>query len=139
RRHASRDPEIRFRGWKMPCQPRVYARERAAWRKRNLAASKPQAPNPKLQDPKKHQAPNSHAAIAPSSVELEVWSFFGAWDLGLGARAERFPSPGGGWGFRRRNSARIVWPTTRGLNLPTSTAPNTGGPREGDSSPFLGF
>src|SRR5205085_7478512 len=77
----------------MPCQPRVYARERAAWRKRNLAASRPQAPNPKLQDRKKHQAPNSNAAIAPSSVDLDVWSFFGAWDLGLGACAKR-PIPG---------------------------------------------
>src|SRR5439155_21721765 len=50
-----------------------------------------QAPNPKLQAPKKHQAPSSKTdlrAVASASVFglgcIEIWNFSGAWGLVLG-------------------------------------------------------
>jgi hypothetical protein len=50
-------------------------------------ALKSQAPNPKSQGNSKHQIPNNNERsrndITP--LELEYWSFFGAWDLELSA------------------------------------------------------
>src|SRR5712664_4704875 len=50
-----------------------------------------QAPNSKLQAPKKHQAPSSKSdlrAVCPGicswDLGLEIWSVSGAWGLGLG-------------------------------------------------------
>src|SRR6187397_3160794 len=53
------------------------------------AAPDRKAPNPKLQPPEKFQGPNFNAPpwVATTSLglglELEIWSFFGAWCLGL--------------------------------------------------------
>src|SRR3989440_190397 len=47
-----------------------------------------EAPNPKLQAPKKLQAPNPKPSAVPCSfLELGIWNFFGAWSLGFGASA----------------------------------------------------
>src|SRR5438067_13422379 len=63
-----------------------------------------EAPNPKLQAPEKLQISTSKSQRRPmrsrslaleNSLELGIWSF---------ARSAA-PAPGGGWGFRRQNSA----------------------------------
>src|SRR5256714_3653823 len=47
-----------------------------------------EAPNPKLQAPKKLQAPNPNPSAVPCSfLELGIWNFLGAWSLGFGASA----------------------------------------------------
>jgi hypothetical protein len=39
-------------------------------------------PRSKIQDPDKHQDPNTNAAL---DLEIGIWSFSGAWSLELGA------------------------------------------------------
>jgi hypothetical protein len=46
----------------------------------------PEAPSTKPQAPKKSQTPNLKISFATKlPLEFGIWSFFGAWGLGLGA------------------------------------------------------
>src|SRR6266446_1227338 len=68
----------------------------SSWRKANLRSfifgftiydlrfTRWQISNSKLQAPEKSQAPNSNDGRPASVLELEIWSFFGAWILVFG-------------------------------------------------------
>src|SRR5438067_280308 len=96
-----------FAGDKCHGEPRDYARERRARRKRNLAAkeaAKLQIPSSKHQRSSKSQ----HPKAKDGRCVLGAWRLKILWSLELGiwsfARSAA-PAPGGGWGFRRQNSA----------------------------------
>src|ERR1043166_1297326 len=67
------------------------------------------APNPKLQTPKKSQAPNSKSqkpGAPPRRLELGIWSFSGAWSLGFGASLSSRPRAHRAFAFRFRHRLR---------------------------------
>jgi hypothetical protein len=52
---------------------------------RKMIEGPAEAPNPKSQIPSTKEIPIAKSNQAGAPLELGIWKFFGAWDLGFGA------------------------------------------------------